>query len=104
VAVFDFKECSVKKIMFSYLFLIISCSSHPVLPTLSDIKVSRENPGKGCEELGFIEGRVNDSKGTTEQAIENLKEEAIKKGANFVKMETIGALGTSVRGQAYYCH
>lgn len=89
--------------VFSISFVLQGCKSHPVLPSKADIRVSRDSAGSRCEDLGFIEGRVNDSKGTTEQALENLKEEAIKKGANYVKMETIGMLGSSVRGQAYYC-
>ncbi|HPI41106.1 MAG TPA: DUF4156 domain-containing protein [Pseudobdellovibrionaceae bacterium] len=94
----------MKSLSVILLGLVLSaCTTHPVIPTVGDIKISREKPDSDCEDLGFIEGRVSDSKGTTEQAVENLKEEAIKKGANYVKMETIGALGTSVRGQAYYC-
>ena len=85
------------------LFLF-SCSSHPVLPKASDIKVSRDEPAKNCKNLGAIEGRTTNVKGTPEDALEDLKSEAVKKGANYVQIETMGAQGTAIRGQAYYCN
>ena len=85
------------------LFLF-SCSSHPVLPKASDIKVSRDEAAKDCKHLGAIEGRTTNVKGTAEDALEDLKQEAVKKGANYVQIETVGAQGTAVRGQAYFCN
>ncbi len=85
------------------LNFVVACSSHPVLPTTQDVKVSRENPAKKCRELGPVEGRVSSSKGTQEEALEDLKTEAIRKGANFVKIEMMGAQGQSIRGTAYVC-
>ena len=83
---------------------LTACSSHPVLPTKDDIKISREAPEEDdCKYLGPIEGRTTKVDGKTEDALEDLKLEAIKKGASHVQMETIGALGTSVRGKAFYC-
>lgn len=81
-----------------------SCSSHPVLPKTSDIKVSRDDAKESCKHLGAIEGRSYKVKATEEEILEDLKKEAISKGANFVKVETIGAHGGSIRGQAYYCN
>ncbi len=93
-----------KKIKYLILSILITgCGSHPVLPETKDIKVSRETPSKDCKSLGPIEGRVNRVNAKTEEAIEDMKNEAIKKGANYIKMETIGALGTSVRGEAFIC-
>lgn len=95
----------MKYILISSLALFLfSCSSHPVLPQKSDIKISRDEAEKNCKSLGAIEGRTTNVKGTAEDALEDLKSEAIKKGANYVQIETIGAQGTSVRGQAYYCN
>lgn len=85
------------------IILFAGCGTHPVLPETKDIKVSREAPKANCKSLGFIEGRVNRVNAKTEEAIEDMKQEAIRKGANYVKMETIGALGGSVRGEAFYC-
>ncbi len=82
---------------------MFSCSSHPVIPKTSDIKVTRDEPAKDCESLGSIEGRSTKIKDTYENVLEDLKLEAVKKGANFVKIETIGAQGTAIKGQAYFC-
>ncbi|GIL16404.1 MAG: hypothetical protein BroJett040_01550 [Oligoflexia bacterium] len=90
-------------IFFILFCALTACSSHPVLPTKKDITVSREMPKGKCQDLGMIEGRTKSVNGTTEDALEDMKADAIRKGANYVKMETMGALGTSVRGQAYFC-
>lgn len=95
----------MRYILISSLALVLfSCSSSPVLPQKSDIKVSRDEPSKDCKSLGAIEGRTTNVKGTPEDALEDLKSEAIKKGANYVKIETMGAQATAIRGQAYYCN
>lgn len=87
------------------LFLLATaCSSHPVLPKKSDINVSRDEAKSSCQSLGMIEGRSNLAQANNEAALEDLKEEAIKKGANYVKIETMGALGSAIRGQAYFCN
>ena len=88
----------------STLTLFLGCSSHPVLPEKSDIKVSRENPDSDCKSLGPIEGRSIKINAKYEDALEDLKSEAIQKGANFVKVETLGALGGAIRGEAYFCN
>ena len=84
-------------------FVLFSCSSHPVIPKTSDIKVTRDEPDKSCENLGSIVGRSNKINDTTENVLEDLKQEAVRKGANFVKIETMGAQGTAIKGQAYFC-
>lgn len=84
--------------------VLFSCSSHPVLPKPEDIKVSREEPGKNCKSLGAIEGRSTSTTPKPEEALEDLKQEAIKKGANFVKIETMGAQSTAIRGEAFFCN
>jgi hypothetical protein len=83
---------------------IAACSSHPVLPTSSDIKVSRDEPSSNCKSLGAIEGRSTKIKPTPEEVLEDLKEDAVRKGANFVKIETMGAHGGAIRGQGYFCN
>lgn len=89
-------------VVVSFGFLT-GCGSHPVLPTTKDIEVSRAEPAKACENLGLVEGRTATTAGTQEEALEDMKKDAVKKGANYVRMETIGAMGTSVRGTAFYC-
>ncbi len=83
--------------------LVAGCASKPILEK-TDIKLTRDEPSKSCKSLGPIEGRVISIKGTTEQAMEALKEEAVKKGADFVQVETIGAQSSIVRGHAYNCN
>jgi hypothetical protein len=83
--------------------LLTACSSHPVLPTTKDITVSRENPDASCELLGAVTGRSQKLNPTPEEVLEDLKAEAVRKGANYVKIETMGSLAASIRGTAFYC-
>lgn len=89
-------------LILSALFLA-ACSSHPVIPKKEDIKVSRDAAGENCESLGAIEGRTTKINGKVEDALEDLKEDAIKKGANYVQIESMGALASTIRGKAYFC-
>lgn len=89
------------KHLMAVLFLA-GCASKPILEK-EDIKITRDEPSKSCKSIGPIEGRVSSIKGTLEQAMEALKLEAVKKGADFVKMETVGAQGQVVRGEAFRC-
>jgi hypothetical protein len=80
------------------------CSSHPVLPEKSDIKVSRDNPSDKCKNLGAIEGRSRKVNAKPEDALEDLKEEAVRKGADYVRIETMGAQSATIRGTAFFCN
>lgn len=84
--------------------ILSSCSSHPVIPEKSDIKVSRDNPSDNCKNLGAIEGRSNKVNAKPEDALEDLKSEAIRKGADYVRIETMGAQSSTIRGTAYFCN
>jgi hypothetical protein len=91
---------------FSFLVLVAAisaCSSQPVVPEAKNVKVSREDAGRHCEEIGPVQGVVKTHSGTIEEAIEDMKLDAARKGANYVRMETAGAMGTSARGTAYQC-
>ncbi len=80
-----------------------ACSSHPIKPEGKNVEVSRNDAGKDCKEVGRVEGRVKNVKGTFDEAMEDLKLDAARKGANYVKMEQTGAMGQSVAGLAYFC-
>ncbi len=80
-----------------------ACSSQPIIPEAKNIKLSRENPNSDCVEIGPVQGSVSTNKGTIEQAIEDMKLDAARKGATYVRMESTGALGTSTSGTAYKC-
>lgn len=86
------------------VFSLVACSSKPIVPKGEDVKVSREEAGKDCKDLGSVRGTVTGTKPNLEKAIENMKQEAANKGANYVKMETASDYGTSVRGTAYDCN
>lgn len=79
------------------------CSSQPVIPEAKNVKVSRDDADKDCVSLGPVQGSVSTVKGTIEQALEDMKLDAARKGANYVRMETTSALGSSVAGTAYKC-
>ncbi len=92
-------------IIASFLSVLFSaCSSHPVLPEKSDIKVSRDTPSEKCKNLGPIEGRSTKISAKPEDALDDLKLEAIRKGADYVKIEMMGAQSSVIRGTAYFCH
>lgn len=91
-------------LVFSNLAIMGCASKTPVLMKASDVTVLREEPNeKKCQNLGSIEGRTNAIHSTQEALIEDLKTEAIRKGANFVKVETMGAQASAIRGTAYFC-
>ncbi len=85
------------------LSLMIACSSQPVIPEAKNVKVSREDADSDCKDLGPVQGSVSTAKGTIEQALEDMKLDAARKGANYVRMQATSAMGASVSGTAYMC-
>lgn len=87
------------------LNIFVGCASQPppVKPAASNVTATRDEPAKNCKEISNVEGRVKNVNGTFEEALEDLKLDAARKGANFVKIEQTGAIGKSVRGVAYLC-
>jgi hypothetical protein len=93
---------------YAYLFvglvILNACSSvPPVKPEAKNVEVSRQDADKDCKELGPVEGRTTNEKEGFDQALEDLKLDAARKGANYVQIRTTGAMGSSVRGDAYLC-
>ncbi|MEO0335738.1 MAG: DUF4156 domain-containing protein [Pseudomonadota bacterium] len=84
---------------------ISGCSSRSVMPDKEEVKVSREAPDKGdkCKKMGRITGTSGSAKGTREEVLEDLKQEAANKGANYVVVKQYSPQGTSVTGVAYEC-
>ncbi|RYZ66214.1 MAG: DUF4156 domain-containing protein [Proteobacteria bacterium] len=82
---------------------VVGCSSQPVVPEAKNVKVAREEADSDCREIGRVQGSVKTATGTIEQAIEDMKLDAARKGANYVRMEQTGAMGTSASGTAYQC-
>jgi hypothetical protein len=83
--------------------VLISCSSQPIVPDAKNVTLKREEPKPKCREVGRVQGSVSTKSGTVEQAIEDMKLDAARKGANYVRMEATSAMGTSVSGTAYSC-
>lgn len=83
--------------------LFVACSSHPIKPEADNVKVSRDEANKNCQEIGPVEGRVKNVSGKFEEALEDMKLDAARKGANFVQIKQTGALGQAVSGTAYFC-
>lgn len=81
----------------------VGCSSAPIQPEAKNITVSREDAKKNCREIGPVEGRTTSVNGNFDAALEDLKLDAARKGATFVKIQQTGAIGQSVSGIAYFC-
>lgn len=84
-------------------FLVSGCASQSVLPDKEDIKTSRKEPDKDCQSLGKVTGTSLSTKATPEQVLENMKQDAANKGANYVLVKQYSDTGTSVTGIAYKC-
>lgn len=97
-------EEHMKKYLILSSLIFTACTSHPVIPEKSDIIVSRNEAAENCRPLGPIEGRSIRVNATPAEALDDLKAEAIKKGANYIKIETMGALASAIRGMAYLCN
>lgn len=87
----------------SLSLFLTSCGSTPVVPEGKNVKVSRDDADKDCRELGSVVGRLLTTTAKPEDAIEDMKQEAANKGANYVRMETASGLGSAVKGTAYFC-
>lgn len=89
--------------VFAFAGGLVSCSHEPVIAEAKNVKVAREKPSSSCEEIGLVTGKTASDKETVVDAIEDMKLDAAKRGANFVRMQSTGAMGTSVSGTAYHC-
>ncbi len=83
---------------------IAACSSQSVMPDKSGIKVGREKPAKDCKELGKVTGSTVNVKGTREEVLEDMKQNAADKGATYVEVLQYSDSGTAVTGLAYQCN
>lgn len=95
------------KFIFMSAILVLTasgCASRSVLSSPEEVKVSREQPPKDCQEIGKITGSLTSVKGTPEQALADLKREAANKGANYVVVKQYSDYGTAVTGIAFECH
>lgn len=92
--------------IFALAFMLVGlagCKSHEVLPEKIEVKVSREAPDEDCKLIGPVTGSTSMIGETSEKALENLKTDAARKGANFVQYESASASGTALKGTGYFC-
>jgi hypothetical protein len=80
-----------------------SASHMSALPKDDNVKVARIEPAKECVLISKVEGRTTSTRGTPEDALKDLKQEAANKGANYLMIDQYSAYGTSVTGIAYKC-
>ena len=80
------------------------CASRSLVPEKNNVKMSRENPPKGCEDLGKVTGATITATQKAEVALEDMQKEAAAKGATFVRIEQYSAQGTKVTGTAFKCN
>src|ERR1700722_333781 len=83
--------------------LFAGCASEKVILSNDDVKFSKADPPSNCQEAGNVSGRTTYASGTTEEAIADMKHDAARKGANFVKFGELSATGTVVTGIAFKC-
>jgi hypothetical protein len=91
-----------KKLILLPLFLM-GCASQSLTPQVSDVKASHDSPPEKCIQVSKVTGSTSSAKGTTEDALEDLKKDAANKGANYVKVDEYSSYGTAVTGVAYKC-
>ena len=80
-----------------------ACASRPVIMKSADVKVSRDEPSSKCQDIGRVTGSTLSAHASSEDALEDMKTEASRKGANFVKVGEFSDTGTAVVGTAYIC-
>jgi hypothetical protein len=85
------------------LLLVAGCASRSVTPDTNEVKLSRESPPSACQEMGRLTGTSTSRKATHEDLLADLKQDAARKGANYVRVDEYSSLGTSVTGTAYTC-
>ena len=86
------------------LLMLTGCSGYEILPDKIEVKVGRELPDDDCREIGPVSGSVSKISGTSEEALENMKKDASRKGGNFVLYEGASGTGTAMKGIAYSCN
>lgn len=89
-------------LIFGLVFLA-SCSHMSNLPDEDNVTISREDAKANCTFLGKLEGRSLSKVPKPEDALNDLKMEAVNKGANYLTVKEYSANRTAVTGLAYKC-
>lgn len=93
------------KFMPLVLLFLAGCASQSIMPEKDEVKVSREDADKeDCKFISKVSGNSVSIKATREQVLEDMKQDAANKGANYVVVKNFSDTGTSVTGLAYQCN
>ena len=82
---------------------IMGCASMSNLPVEENVKVTLQDADKDCTFISKVEGRSNSKVPKQDEALQDLKQEAANKGANYLVVKEYSGLGTAVTGLAYKC-
>lgn len=86
------------------LLVLAGCASQSIMPKKDEVKVSRKEADKeDCKFISKVTGNSLSTKATRKQVLEDMKQDAANKGANYVAVKSFSDTGTSVTGLAYQC-
>ena len=77
-----------KQCVLAVIFLVCGCSV-TLKPGAENIKVMKSDPAPGCEELGSVRGAATIASGDIEQPKNDLRNKALEKGGNYVRMDVV---------------
>lgn len=81
-------------------FILSACQSRPY----SHVEVSEGYPrGRKCNDVGQVIGNAQTRDGAREQAMEDLRRNAARLDANYVRLIAVTSHGNAARGIAYRC-
>ncbi len=67
------------------------------------VKVSREDAKDSCEAVAIVKGTYLGLKPNRIKALEDMRQKAFDKGANFVRLDLQSEAGTTAQGMAFKC-
>jgi hypothetical protein len=83
--------------------VVSGCSHEAMTPDENALTVSKDNPPAKCVEIGPVMGTTQTVGQGSEVALQDLKREASKRSANYLKVGSYSGYGGSVNGTAYRC-
>lgn len=81
----------------------ISNSTSEAPKTVFSVKVSREDAKESCEAMGAVRGTYLGLKPNMRKALEDMRQKAFDKGANYVRLDSSTEAGTTVQGMSFKC-
>ena len=91
-----------------FLFLLgagflFACASESLTPDTEQLKMGKDAPDVSCKSLGRVSGKTMSTRGTSQEALNDMKKDAARLSANYVKIEEYSGTGTAVTGEAFRC-